>query len=74
MAADRTAHQNRERERRPPPGWAKLREQILDRDGHRCTIRGSTEQLEIHHVNGWRDNRHEALEVRCFAHNPRGSA
>ncbi len=31
------------------PEWAAKRQQILDRDGHRCRVCNSTEQLNVHH-------------------------
>lgn len=55
--------------------WRRLREQVLDRDHHRCQFSGcgATEQLEIHHLDGnWRHNDPSNLSTRCLAHNPRG--
>jgi 5-methylcytosine-specific restriction endonuclease McrA len=56
-----------------PAGWRKLRQQVIDRDGGRCVVCGSTERLEVHHVTGdSRDNDPSLLETRCSKHNPRG--
>jgi hypothetical protein len=53
--------------------WRKLREGVLDRDGHRCRVCGATELLEVHHLDGdWRNDALSNLETRCRAHNPRG--
>lgn len=32
------------------PGAARVRERVLERDGHRCTRCGSSERLEVHHI------------------------
>lgn len=67
-------HRFQQRER---PGstraWRKLRQRVLERDGHRCRACGATSRLEIHHISGdWSDNRPENLITVCFDHNPRG--
>ena len=56
---------------RPPDirqtrAWRKLRQQILERDGHRCASCGSPVGLEIHHLKGLDDNRPESLTVLCL--------
>jgi hypothetical protein len=46
---------------------------VLLRDGYRCTVCGSSDRLEVHHVDWNRANNDPAnLSTRCFAHNPRG--
>ena len=30
--------------------WRRTREQVLNRDGRRCTLCGSTDRLEVHHL------------------------
>ena len=58
--------------------WRKTREQVLRRDGYACRVCGvssnfSGARLEVHHVDGDpKNDRLWNLEVRCFAHNPRG--
>ncbi len=53
-----------------PPGWTRLREQVLARDGG-CVYcgyagpGGPRDTLEVNHLNGYRDNRLEALETVC---------
>lgn len=50
------------------PKWIKLREKILDRDGHRCTQCGSTHGLSAHHLTPWRltqDDSPENLTTLC---------
>jgi hypothetical protein len=68
------AHRRRHRERKGSSSqWRKLRQQILARDGHRCTVCGATENLEVHHRDSnWKNNDPSNLVVRCLAHNPRG--
>jgi hypothetical protein len=56
--------------RAEPPGWRRLRAQVLERDGgcvycgHQATGRPH-DQLEVNHRYGYRDNRPEALETVC---------
>ena len=53
--------------------WRRLRELVLQRDGHRCQVCGSAQRLEVHHVDGNSGNDDPAnLETRCVKHNPRG--
>ena len=53
--------------------WRKLRQLILERDGHACQVCGSTEELEVHHLDGnWRNDAPGNLQTRCLDHNPRG--
>ena len=40
--------------------WKALRDEILVRDGGRCTICGGTDYLHIHHIDG--DRSHDAPE------------
>lgn len=53
-----------------PAGWAALRAEVLRRDGG-CVYCGHLpagdrrDRLEINHLNGYRDNRPEALETVC---------
>lgn len=60
----------RPRGTRPPAGWAALRARVLARDGG-CVYCGHGEgpgarsRLEVNHLNGYRDNRPEALETVC---------
>jgi len=55
---------------RQPVGWARLRLQVLQRDvgcvycGHRGS-EGSRDRLEVNHLQGFRDNRIDALETVC---------
>jgi 5-methylcytosine-specific restriction endonuclease McrA len=53
--------------------WRQIREYCLKRDGHRCTRCGSTDRLEVHHVNGnaARDDRPSQLVTLCFDCHPR---
>jgi 5-methylcytosine-specific restriction endonuclease McrA len=37
------------------PGAARVREQVLVRDGHRCTKCGSTDRLQVHHIDAAKD-------------------
>jgi 5-methylcytosine-specific restriction endonuclease McrA len=78
--AHRTAHRNavNERARRGSGGgWAETRVAVLKRDGYACTICGSRDRLEVHHIvpaaHGGSDHLAN-LVARCFAHNPRGRA
>jgi len=60
----------RPRAARAPAGWQALRAQVLRRDGF-CVYCGQGEggnmhsRLEVNHLNGYRDNRLEALETVC---------
>jgi 5-methylcytosine-specific restriction endonuclease McrA len=36
--------------RKTPSGWGETRLRVFERDGHRCTYCGSTEQLECDHI------------------------
>jgi hypothetical protein len=56
-------------------GWAmsRLKRLLIDERGERCEVCGSTDLIELHHLNGVEDNRPEALELRCRKHNPRGA-
>lgn len=53
-----------------PAGWSGLRARILARDGG-CVYCGHTsgtgprDRLEVNHLNGYRDNRPEAMETVC---------
>jgi 5-methylcytosine-specific restriction endonuclease McrA len=54
--------------------WRKQRVQIIERDEGRCGVCGSTENLEVHHIDGNPQNDDlDNLETRCRTHNPRGS-
>ena len=35
--------------------WERFRKMILDRDRWRCTVCGSARRLEVHHLNGRKD-------------------
>ena len=54
-----------------PPGWAALRLAVIARDGgcvycgHRQSEGERRDRLEVNHLNGYRDNRPEALETVC---------
>lgn len=53
--------------------WRRLRARIIERDGGKCVVCGSTENLEVDHKDGnWRNNAPENLRTVCFDHNPRG--
>jgi 5-methylcytosine-specific restriction endonuclease McrA len=39
-----------------------VHERVLERDGHRCTICGATENLEVHHVNAAKDGGATTME------------
>ena len=58
-----------------PSGWemSRLKAMLIAERGARCEVCGSTELIELHHLNGVQDNRPEALELRCRKHNPRGA-
>jgi hypothetical protein len=52
-----------------PPGWDRLRGEVLARD-EGCVYCGygdpmGRSRLEVNHLNGYRDNRLEALETVC---------
>lgn len=55
---------------RQPAGWEALRQKVLARDGG-CMYCGEGQgvgmhaRLEVNHLNGYRDNRLEALETVC---------
>lgn len=54
---------------------ARLRAEIIRRDGERCAVCGATERLEVHHHNGDpSNNRLSNAELRCRRHHPRGEA
>jgi 5-methylcytosine-specific restriction endonuclease McrA len=57
-----------------PRGWAKIRKQILERDGHRCVVCGEP-AVEVDHIKprihgGGSDPSN--LRSVCEQHNPRG--
>ena len=56
-------------------GWemSRLKAMLIAERGARCQVCGSTELIELHHLNGVQDNRPEALSLRCRRHNPRGA-
>lgn len=54
--------------------WRRLVAIVKKRDEYKCVVCGSTESLEVDHINGnWRDNRLVNLRTVCFDHNPRGA-
>ena len=65
------------------PGWAKLRRQVLERDGYRCTCIDpdtgerctATAPLEVHHIFPGTEQIVPLTELAtvCRKHNPRGS-
>ena len=65
------------------PGWARLRKQALDRDGHQCTRIDpaigqrctATTRLEVHHLYPGTEQivPLEQLATVCHDHNPRGA-
>ena len=58
--------------------WRKAREAALRRDGHRCVVCGSTEKLQVHHIDGRGvgadEHPLELLEVRCLKHHHEATA
>jgi 5-methylcytosine-specific restriction endonuclease McrA len=42
--------------------WQQRRREALDRDGHRCTVCGSDDRPQVHHIVPWRYSRSHALE------------
>lgn len=53
------------RSKRLPPGWRKLRAEILDRDRHRCVKCGSNDRLAVDHILRG-DNHHPTnLQTLC---------
>lgn len=53
----------------------KTKRLITERDGFRCKVCGTTERLEVHHIDDDPLNDDVAnLELRCRIHNPRGWA
>jgi hypothetical protein len=65
--------QHRRRRGRP---WQRLRQAVLQRDHHRCTICGQPGR-EVHHsrplvLGGTELPPLDQLETRCSTHNPRG--
>ena len=53
---------------------SRLKALLIAERGERCELPGcgSTDLIELHHLNGVEDNRPEALELRCRKHNPTG--
>jgi hypothetical protein len=54
---------------------SRLKALLIAERGERCELPGcgSTDLIELQHLNGVEDNRPEALELRCRKHNPRGA-
>jgi 5-methylcytosine-specific restriction endonuclease McrA len=77
-ASEFRAHRERHRhDRRERPGttakWRRLRQLILARDGNLCVLCGSSEELEVDHIDGdWRNDDPRNLRTVCFDCNPRG--
>lgn len=61
------------RRKRRPPNWKQLREEQLERDGHRCTaVEGgvrctATTNLEVDHLEEMSDD-HSRLQTLCRRH------
>lgn len=45
------------------PNLAKWRKQVFERDNCECVVCGSQDNLVVHHLNGYRTNRHLATDV-----------
>lgn len=43
-----------------------IRPQILERDENRCVKCGSTQSLEVHHIDGYKNNEPEFLATLCY--------
>lgn len=48
-----------------PPDWASTKRRIKKRDGHRCVKCGSTQQLEVDHINDPHDHHDANLQTLC---------
>ena len=57
-----------------PSGWemTRLKAMLIAERGTRCEVCGSTETIELHHINGVQDNRPEALSLRQQLSTPDG--
>jgi len=44
------------------PKWSSIRQEILNRDGNRCTICKSKKQLIVHHISPWSKSRNDNKE------------
>ena len=52
--------------RRYPPGWARFRRMILDRDGWRCCECGKPGRMEVSHIVSVKDHPDlELVETNC---------
>lgn len=61
------------RRRELPPDWRARRQQVLNRDGHRCThidhgVRCPAAATEVHHLGDKHDHRLEMLASLCAPH------
>jgi len=63
-----------------PIGWKKIRQQVLDRDGHRCTVVENghrcpvTTGLEADHLGDPEDHSLSNLATKCRAHHRKKTA
>jgi 5-methylcytosine-specific restriction endonuclease McrA len=51
--------------------WLKMKEQVINRDGNRCTECGTTENLEAHHLhydNLWNEDGSESVTLCKACH------
>jgi len=55
--AERAAH---------TPEFNKQRDTVLKRDQRKCVKCGSTSCLEVHHINGYKENNPEKLQTLCY--------
>lgn len=57
-----------------PKGWRRIRQQVLDRDGHQCTVVVNgvrcpeTTDLEVDHLGNPDDHDLDNLATKCHSH------
>lgn len=71
----RKAFENSQRRSQLPSNWKQVREEVLERDGHRCVETFSdgkrcptTEGLEVDHIRRGNDHRLSNLRTLCEWH------
>lgn len=62
-----------------PPGWARIRAAVLERDGHRCTwrddgVRCIEAATDVDHIGDPNDHRPANLRSLCGWHHDRRTA
>lgn len=51
-----------------PPDWEKRKRRVKRRDGNRCVICGSSDRLEVDHIDDPDDHSDENLQTLCHRH------